>query len=198
MPGIVFGGLLDRRHAEVPLFDDAAARAGSRLLRQSRSARRRHALSEHHGRARRRRHPRFPACSSLAWWLDPPRAVRFASAAATRDSCRPLGAVATFALLFVIDSPRGPFDDVFDKGMWSAMNDQSYPRRFLHVVLPDRDPHPAARRRRRRATLRGRRAPPKIRRRAARQHAPAKKPSSIRRSIRTSSRSSRKARSIRA
>ena len=31
-----------------------------------------------------------------------------------------------FALVFVIDSPRGPFDDVFAKGMWQVMNDKNY------------------------------------------------------------------------
>jgi phosphoglycerol transferase MdoB-like AlkP superfamily enzyme len=66
-----------------------------------------------------------PGLLALAWWLDPPRL--FAShPRPQRRLIQTVGAVATFALVFVIDSPRGPFDDVFAKGMWALMNDKNY------------------------------------------------------------------------
>ena len=66
-----------------------------------------------------------PGLLALAWWLDPPRLF------ATRPQpqrrfLQIVGAASAFALVFVIDSPRGPFDDVFSKGMWALMNDKNY------------------------------------------------------------------------
>ena len=67
----------------------------------------------------------IPGLLVLAWWLDPPRL--FAARPRTqRRLLQTVGATAAFALIFVIDSPRGPFDDVFAKGMWALMNDQNY------------------------------------------------------------------------
>jgi phosphoglycerol transferase MdoB-like AlkP superfamily enzyme len=66
-----------------------------------------------------------PGLMLLAWWLDPPRL--FASRPrAQRRVLQMIGVATTLALVFVIDSPRGPFDDVFAKGMWALMNDKNY------------------------------------------------------------------------
>ncbi len=67
----------------------------------------------------------IPGLLVIAWWLDPPRL--FASLrTSTRRLVQTFGAVATLALVFVIDSPQGPFGDVFAKGMWALMNDKNY------------------------------------------------------------------------
>ena len=66
-----------------------------------------------------------PGLLALAWWLDPPRlfATRPKS---QRRILQTVGAASALILVFVIDSPRGPFDDVFAKGMWALMNDKNY------------------------------------------------------------------------
>ena len=66
-----------------------------------------------------------PSLLGLAWWLDPPR-LFVAWKTAYRRAAQLTGATAALALIFVIDSPRGPFDDVFSKGMWALMNDKNY------------------------------------------------------------------------
>jgi phosphoglycerol transferase MdoB-like AlkP superfamily enzyme len=67
----------------------------------------------------------IPGLLIIAWWLDPPRL--FGSLGkTTRRVAQSLGVIATLALALVIDSPQGPFDDVFAKGMWALMNDKNY------------------------------------------------------------------------
>ena len=67
----------------------------------------------------------IPGLLVIAWWLDPPRL--FASLGrSTRRVLRILGVVVTATLVLVIDSPQGPFGDVFAKGMWALMNDKNY------------------------------------------------------------------------
>lgn len=67
----------------------------------------------------------IPGLLILVWWLDRPRL--FASMhSGSRRWLRFVGVVATIALLLAIDSPMGPFAEVFGKGMWARMNDKSY------------------------------------------------------------------------
>ena len=67
----------------------------------------------------------IPGLLILVWWLDRPRL--FASVQpGPRRWLRVVGSLATIALLLTIDSPVGPFSDVFGKGMWARMNDKSY------------------------------------------------------------------------
>ena len=49
---------------------------------------------------------------------------------ATRGA-RALGVIAAIVLLAVTLSPRGPFARVYDKGMWEAMNDESFVADFV-------------------------------------------------------------------
>ena len=55
---------------------------------------------------------------------------------------RALGVVAAIALLAVTLHPRGPFASIYDKGMWEAMNDESFVADFVlsirnaHVSTP--------------------------------------------------------------
>ena len=67
----------------------------------------------------------IPGLLILVWWLDRPRL--FATLhPGPRRWLRVVGALAAIALLLTIDSPVGPFADVFGKGMWARMNDKSY------------------------------------------------------------------------
>ncbi len=67
----------------------------------------------------------IPGLLVIAWWLDPPRL--FASLGrSARRIVQVLGVVVTATLVLVIDSPQGPFGDVFAKGMWALMNDKNY------------------------------------------------------------------------
>jgi phosphoglycerol transferase MdoB-like AlkP superfamily enzyme len=67
----------------------------------------------------------IPGLLILAWCLDRPRL--FASlGAGARRSLQAAGVLASIALLLATDSPAGPFGEVFEKGMWQAMNDKSY------------------------------------------------------------------------
>jgi phosphoglycerol transferase MdoB-like AlkP superfamily enzyme len=87
-----------------------------------------------------------PSLLVLAWRAGrrpkPVRAVRLA---------RALGAVAILLLLVVVLSPRGPFAEVYGKGMWLAMNDRSFVSDFVvsirnaHVSAPPFQPADAAR-----------------------------------------------------
>jgi phosphoglycerol transferase MdoB-like AlkP superfamily enzyme len=67
----------------------------------------------------------IPGLLIITWWLDRPRLFT-AMRSAQRRCLQAAGALAAVALLLVIDSPAGPFGAVFEKGMWQAMNDQSY------------------------------------------------------------------------
>jgi phosphoglycerol transferase MdoB-like AlkP superfamily enzyme len=67
----------------------------------------------------------IPGLLICAWWLDRPRL--FATMRAPlRRLLQVTGVLASSAMLLAIDSPTGPFADVFQKGMWQAMNDRSY------------------------------------------------------------------------
>ncbi len=66
-----------------------------------------------------------PALLIAAWRMDMPRL--FAGwQRSHRQIAQVIGACAAFSLIFVIDSPAGPFEDVFSKGMWALMNDKNY------------------------------------------------------------------------
>jgi phosphoglycerol transferase MdoB-like AlkP superfamily enzyme len=67
----------------------------------------------------------IPGLLVIAWWLDPPR-LFVSLGKSTRRIVQTLGIIATLALVLVIDSPQGPFGDVFSKGMWALMNDKNY------------------------------------------------------------------------
>ncbi len=67
----------------------------------------------------------IPGILIAMWWLD--RSRLFAHMpAGSRRLLRLAGTLITLALLLVIDSPTGPFSEVFGKGMWARMNDKSY------------------------------------------------------------------------
>jgi len=85
----------------------------------------------------------IPGLMILAWRLDRP--VMFAHVApAPRRWLQGLGALVAFALLLAIDSPSGPFADVFEKGMWATMNSKNYIVGFftsfyqMEVKIPQR------------------------------------------------------------
>lgn len=67
----------------------------------------------------------IPGLLIITWWLDRPRLFA-AMHSGPRRSLQAVGVLAAAALLLAIDSPSGPFGVVFEKGMWQAMNDQSY------------------------------------------------------------------------
>ena len=67
----------------------------------------------------------IPGLLILAWRLDRPRLFA-SSGVGPRCSMQVAGALAAVALLLATDSPAGPFSEVFEKGMWQAMNDKSY------------------------------------------------------------------------
>ncbi|MES2405582.1 MAG: sulfatase-like hydrolase/transferase [Pseudomonadota bacterium] len=67
-----------------------------------------------------------PLLLVLLWRGD----FRPGSTLATR-SARACGVVAAFVLLAVTLHPRGPFSSVYDKGMWEAMNDESFVADFV-------------------------------------------------------------------
>ena len=67
----------------------------------------------------------IPGLLILVWRLDRPVILDDRPASRRRAILLP-GAVATAVLLVAIDSPAGPFSDVFEKGMWQTMNDRSY------------------------------------------------------------------------
>ena len=87
-----------------------------------------------------------PSLLVLAWRAGrrprPVPAVRLA---------RALGATSALVLLVVVLSPRGPFAQVYDKGMWLAMNDRSFVSDFVvsirnsHVSAPPFRPADATR-----------------------------------------------------
>jgi phosphoglycerol transferase MdoB-like AlkP superfamily enzyme len=67
----------------------------------------------------------IPGLLILVWWLDRPRLFAHLRPAARRI-VRIVGTLAAACLLVAVDSPRGPFSGVFDKGMWAMMNDRNY------------------------------------------------------------------------
>jgi phosphoglycerol transferase MdoB-like AlkP superfamily enzyme len=67
----------------------------------------------------------IPGLMILTWRLDRP--VLFAHlSSAPRRALQIGGALIACALLVAIDSPAGPFADVFEKGMWATMNSKNY------------------------------------------------------------------------
>ncbi|HEX7369936.1 MAG TPA: LTA synthase family protein [Rhodanobacteraceae bacterium] len=72
---------------------------------------------------------------------------------ATRNirAARSLGAAAALVMLVVVAWPHGPFASVYDKGVWEAMNDESFVSDFVvsirnaHVSTPPFQPADAAR-----------------------------------------------------
>ncbi|MDE1884917.1 MAG: sulfatase-like hydrolase/transferase [Xanthomonadaceae bacterium] len=67
----------------------------------------------------------IPGLLILVWWLDRPRLFAHLRPA-PRRLAQGVGALAAMALLIAVDTPRGPFADVFDKGMWAMMNNRNY------------------------------------------------------------------------
>jgi phosphoglycerol transferase MdoB-like AlkP superfamily enzyme len=67
----------------------------------------------------------IPTVLIAVWRLDRSRLFASLRAMPRRILCG-VGVLASAALLLVIDSPSGPFDDVFAKGMWAMMNDRNY------------------------------------------------------------------------
>jgi len=67
----------------------------------------------------------IPGLLILVWWLDRPRLFSHV-APVPRRWLQVIGALAALALLLAIDSPRGPFSSVFEKGMWATMNSKNY------------------------------------------------------------------------
>ena len=84
----------------------------------------------------------IPGLLILSWRLDRPRLFDFRSTL-VRRSIQILGAATTLALALAIDSPVGPFSEVFEKGMWQTMNDKSYITDFFasfyqtQIKIPD-------------------------------------------------------------
>lgn len=72
----------------------------------------------------------IPGLLLVAWRLDRPRLL-VAHAAHVRHWARASGTISAAVLLVAIDSPAGPFSNVFEKGMWVTMNDQSYVTDFF-------------------------------------------------------------------
>jgi phosphoglycerol transferase MdoB-like AlkP superfamily enzyme len=72
----------------------------------------------------------IPGLLIAVWLLDRPRFLA-GVASPHRRWIRTGGTVAAAALLISIDSPGGPFSDVFGKGMWVTMNDRSYVTDFF-------------------------------------------------------------------
>jgi phosphoglycerol transferase MdoB-like AlkP superfamily enzyme len=72
----------------------------------------------------------IPGLLIVAWRLDRPRFLAHV-ATPRRHWLRVGGSVAAAGLLLGVDSPAGPFPDVFAKGMWVTMNDQSYVTDFF-------------------------------------------------------------------
>jgi phosphoglycerol transferase MdoB-like AlkP superfamily enzyme len=67
----------------------------------------------------------IPGLMIAAWKFDRP--VLFAHlTTASRRWLQVAGALVSIGLLLVIDSPSGPFADVFEKGMWATMNSKNY------------------------------------------------------------------------
>src|SRR5487761_2016527 len=60
----------------------------------------------------------IPGLLIAVWWLDRPRLFAHLRPA-PRRLAQGVGALAAMALLVAVDTPRGPFADVFDKGMWA-------------------------------------------------------------------------------
>jgi phosphoglycerol transferase MdoB-like AlkP superfamily enzyme len=67
----------------------------------------------------------MPGLLILVWHLDRPRLFAHLRPL-PRRWLQTVGALVAFALLFVIDSPAGPFSSVFEKGMWATMNSKNY------------------------------------------------------------------------
>ena len=67
----------------------------------------------------------IPGLLVLAWWLDRPHLFA-GQHHGPRRWLQAIGAIAAVAMLFAIDSPDGPFADVFGKGMWATMNSRNY------------------------------------------------------------------------
>ena len=67
----------------------------------------------------------IPGLMILAWRLDRPHLFAHLHPAPRRwlQGC---GALVSLPLLVAIDSPSGPFADVFEKGMWAMMNSHNY------------------------------------------------------------------------
>jgi phosphoglycerol transferase MdoB-like AlkP superfamily enzyme len=93
----------------------------------------------------------IPGLMILAWRLDRP--VLFAALRpAPRRWLQACGALASLALLVAIDSPAGPFADVFEKGMWAMMNSRNYIVGFftsfyqmeIRIPPPSADAEPGA------------------------------------------------------
>jgi phosphoglycerol transferase MdoB-like AlkP superfamily enzyme len=70
----------------------------------------------------------IPGLLFVVWYMDRPRILQHV---AHRNGIRAVGALATAVLLVAIDSPAGPFSEVFGKGMWQTMNDKSYVTDFF-------------------------------------------------------------------
>jgi len=72
----------------------------------------------------------IPALLAAVWRLDRPRFF-LSGTAAHRRTLRVSGAFVAAVLLVAVDSPAGPFSEVFEKGMWRTMNDQSFVTDFF-------------------------------------------------------------------
>jgi phosphoglycerol transferase MdoB-like AlkP superfamily enzyme len=72
----------------------------------------------------------IPGLLFLVWRLDRPRFLGHFHGA-RRHWMRAAGTIVAAMLVIAIDSPPGPFSDVFGKGMWQTMNDQSYVTDFF-------------------------------------------------------------------
>jgi phosphoglycerol transferase MdoB-like AlkP superfamily enzyme len=67
----------------------------------------------------------IPGLLILVWRLDRPVFLHRLPRRHQRW-VRTAGVIASLPLLLAIDSPSGPFSEVFEKGMWQTMNDKSY------------------------------------------------------------------------
>jgi hypothetical protein len=72
----------------------------------------------------------IPGLLYLVWRMDRPQFLHHVSVP-RRHWIRAVGVLAAAFLLVAIDSPAGPFPDVFVKGMWQTMNDKSYVTDFF-------------------------------------------------------------------